>query len=78
MSRLDWRCRRGTKELDVLLQRYLQRHYSQAPAQEQRAFETLLDLQDPQLQDYLTGHLEASESNTRNVIRRILAIDARA
>ena len=75
MSRLDWRCRRGTKELDVLLQRYLQRHYSQASTQEQHAFENLLELQDPQLQDYLSGHLEAPEPDTRNVIRSILATD---
>lgn len=53
VSRLRWRCRRGMRELDVLLERYLQQRYPCAPAAEQQAFEALLDLPDPQLLAFL-------------------------
>lgn len=54
MSRLRWRCRRGMRELDVVLQRYLERCYPGADPAEQQAFERLLELQDPQLLAYVT------------------------
>lgn len=41
------------RELDVLLERYLQQRYPCAPAAEQQAFEALLDLPDPQLLAFL-------------------------
>jgi antitoxin CptB len=53
-ARLRWRCRRGMRELDVLLERYLQQRYPSAPAAEQQAFEALLDLPDPQLFAFVT------------------------
>lgn len=71
-GRLVWLCRRGTKELDVLLMRYLERHYPKAGPAEQRAFEALLELQDPQLQDYLSGHTEPSDPEARNVIQTLI------
>jgi antitoxin CptB len=46
-QRLRWRCRRGMKELDVLLERYLARRYEQAPALERRRFAALLEQEDP-------------------------------
>ena len=41
------------RELDVVLERYLQQRYASAPLAEQKAFESLLDLPDPQLFAYL-------------------------
>ena len=55
--RLLWRCRRGTKELDVLLERFVRQHYVNAPAVHRQAFEALLTLSDPQLTDYLMGYV---------------------
>ncbi len=52
---LRWRCRRGTKELDLLLERFLVRHYDQAPPETRRAFERLLALPDPVLAELLLG-----------------------
>ena len=53
LSRLRWRCRRGMRELDVVLQRYLEQCYPGAAPAEQEAFERLLELQDPQLLAYV-------------------------
>jgi antitoxin CptB len=36
--RLLWRCRRGMKELDVLLERFARERYEAAPPEQKRAF----------------------------------------
>lgn len=54
LSKLKWRCRRGTKELDTLTTRYLEQFYLVADAPEQSAFAQLLTLQDPELHAILT------------------------
>ncbi len=56
MSRLRWQCRRGMRELDVLLVAYLERRYEQAPDEEKAAFQSLLGLSDPELMSYLLQH----------------------
>ncbi len=53
MGRLIWRCRRGMKELDLLLTGYLRECWSLAGAAERAAFERILELPDPQLAAYL-------------------------
>lgn len=55
LGRLRWRCRRGMKELDVLLGRYLDRHFCSASTREQDAFRQLLETQDPILHAYCLG-----------------------
>lgn len=52
---LRWRCRRGMKELDRLLDHYRERDYDRAPPEEQRTFCELLELQDPLLYAYVLG-----------------------
>ncbi len=42
-SRLLWRCRRGIREMDILLQDYLELYYDTSSADEQNTFEELLD-----------------------------------
>lgn len=54
-SRLVWRCRRGTRELDLLLLGWLERHYERADEQQRAQFAALLELPDPVLQAYLLG-----------------------
>jgi antitoxin CptB len=53
--RLRWRCRRGMKELDVLLERYARTRLPGAALAERAAFEELLTLPDPELAGYLLG-----------------------
>ena len=54
-DRLRWRCRRGMKELDVLLGRYVEEQFDLAPPAERAAFESLLEDQDPQIYAYCLG-----------------------
>ena len=53
---LSWRCRRGMKELDLVLQRWLDRRYGEASSAERALFARFLELPDPQLACYLLGH----------------------
>jgi antitoxin CptB len=53
--RLLWRCRRGMKELDVLLERYAQRVAIPASAAARGVFARLLAMPDPELAGYLLG-----------------------
>ena len=53
--RLLWRCRRGMKELDVMLERFARDALAHASPQERGALEELLALPDPLLAGYLLG-----------------------
>ena len=54
--RLLWRCRRGMKELDILLERFARERYEGAPVAQKHAFARLLELPDPDLVDYFFGY----------------------
>ncbi len=53
MGRLLWRCRRGMKELDLLLSGYVADRWSAAGPAEKATFERILELPDPLLAAYL-------------------------
>ena len=57
LAKLRWQCRRGTKELDYLLLRYLDSGYSLADDEEKALFIELLALEDDQLIWILLGDL---------------------
>jgi antitoxin CptB len=71
LSRLAWQCRRGMRELDELLQRYLAQRYPYASPAEQSAFERLLQGQDPQLQAYLLSDERPLDPELQNVVDAI-------
>ncbi len=73
LSRLRWRCRRGMRELDVLLLRYLDREFEAATPSAQSAFERLLTAQDPEILDLLAGRLVVDDAALNEVIQRLLA-----
>ncbi len=55
LGKLRWACRRGMKELDILLARYLDEHFCSASSAEQGAFRRLLETQDTILYRYCLG-----------------------
>jgi succinate dehydrogenase flavin-adding protein (antitoxin of CptAB toxin-antitoxin module) len=70
-AKLAWRCRRGMRELDVVLMRYLERDFDTAEATEQASFELLLSLQDPDIYDLLTGRITADDPGVQHVVERL-------
>jgi len=53
-SRLIWRCRRGIREMDILLLGYLETHYDEASTNEQNIFEELLEEADLDILSWVT------------------------
>jgi antitoxin CptB len=72
MSRLRWRCRRGMRELDMLLLNYLDNSYMDAEPVEQQAFRRLLTTPDPDILALLTGRASADDEYLIYVIKRLL------
>lgn len=72
-QKLAWRCRRGTRELDLLMKKFMNKHYQTVNSELQRAFEMMLDMQDPELYDLLTGRQKSHDQNINKVIEHILA-----
>lgn len=70
-NRLRWRCRRGLLELDVLLGRFLERHYESLAAEERTAFERLLRESDQTLSTWLNGQDRPRDTGLRNIVRKI-------
>ena len=55
MNRLRWRCRRGMRELDVILDRFLVEDHPRLDAAARDAFARLLKVNDPDLYDWILG-----------------------
>jgi len=55
LGRLRWRCRRGMRELDELLRRYVDERFAHASREHQEAFRALLDAPDPLIHAYCLG-----------------------
>jgi antitoxin CptB len=68
LSKLRWQCRRGMKELDVLLDAYLTNQFIQAESAERQAFISLLELPDPVIMSYIVGRTSPETQEQRRVI----------
>lgn len=55
IKRLQWQCRRGMLEVDLMVKRYLAEDYAEASESEQACFEALLTQNDQSLFDWFTG-----------------------
>jgi len=66
-ERLKWKCRRGLLELDLVLQRYLERNPSDA------ALSDLLDLPDNELWDIVSGRSERFDGRLKDIVARLRA-----
>jgi len=57
-----WRCRRGMKELDVLLERFARERYAELGPARRASFERLLEHPDPELAAWLLGSGSAPDA----------------
>jgi antitoxin CptB len=70
-GRLRWRCRRGMRELDVVLAHYLQHQWPQAGAAERMAFRELLDRPDPEISGLLLGQTKPESEALARVLESL-------
>jgi len=70
-SRLRWCCRRGMRELDQLLGWYLDERYEKVDDAAKAAFSTLLDQQDPELWNWLSGQVTPPHTGWQSIVDEI-------
>ena len=71
LSRLKWRCRRGVKELDIMLMRFVDQQINQLSARQLDAFKRLLTEQDPQLSLWLLDQQQPQDKGLSDIVKRI-------
>ena len=54
-SRLLWRCRRGIKEMDIVLQDFIKDSYDELNNENKSAFSKLLEEQDLDILNWILG-----------------------
>lgn len=76
MARLQWRCRRGMLELDLLLRDFLHYGYNGLDHRGRTAFITLLEYPDAVLLELLMGRATSTDSEINRVVDSIRASSA--
>ena len=76
LKKLRWRCRRGMRELDQLLERWLDRAWRQSPTAEREVFLRLLDTEDDRLWRWFLGHEVPGDVEIAALIELIRALPA--
>ena len=70
-NRLHWQCRRGMRELDLLLQGYLSHQRERIDARMQKLFESLLKYPDAVLLEWLLGRQIPSDREVAQLVQHI-------
>ncbi len=68
LNRVRWQCRRGMLELDLLLQRYVDRHWAGLDAVGRADLDRLLAQPDPLLLDWLHRHSVPHDPRLRALV----------
>ncbi|MDH3474469.1 MAG: succinate dehydrogenase assembly factor 2 [Rhodospirillales bacterium] len=72
-KRLNYRSwHRGTKELDLLIGSFADRHLAAMDAAQLERYEALLEVPEPQLYDWITGKAAPPAEHDNDVTRRLL------
>ncbi len=72
-QRVLWRCRRGTRELDLVLDRFARARYRDMDAGERRLFDALLEQQDTHLIEWLV-YREPADNRFAPLVAAILEV----
>jgi len=70
-NRLAWQCRRGMRELDELLNRFLGQCFSRLDRPEQETFIRLLDYPDDVLLELLMGRMAPADKDVAHIVQEI-------
>lgn len=73
VARLRWRCRRGMRELDALLQAFVETQAEALGESELTTFEEILELPDPVLHAYLLERDAPDDAAAVALLKRIRA-----
>ena len=71
---MRWRCRRGMLENDILLTRYLDAAAGKIGEQDVIALDRLLDMNDNELWDLLSGRKEPDDDVLQSMVRQLRGV----
>lgn len=71
-GRLGWQCRRGIKEVEVVLIPYFEKYFSQASEREQSLFIRLLDCHDVDMFEWFTYRAKPEDEELAEIVGIIL------
>ena len=71
LKALRWRCRRGMRELDRLLERYLDQRWAQADDAERGVFRRLLETEDDKLWRVFLEHERLDDVEAQQLVEAI-------
>lgn len=74
LRRLRWKCRRGMRELDQLLGRYLDREWRQSSEQQRGVFRALLDTEDDKLWHWFMGNDSPTDAALDSLVQHIRSL----
>ncbi len=66
-----WRCRRGIRELDLLLTTFVERHFDDLSEPEKREFEKLLEQADQDILTWVMGRAVPPDAETARLVAKI-------
>ncbi|MBE0627691.1 MAG: succinate dehydrogenase assembly factor 2 [Burkholderiales bacterium] len=69
LNRLRWQCRRGLLELDLVLERFLDKHCDRMHGERLSAFQALLAYTDDELWDLIRGRTECRDARFAEVVQ---------
>ncbi len=75
LRQIRWKCRRGMLELDLMLSRLVDRHGQAMSDAELQTLMQLLECEDDQLWDWMTGRGQPEDSRMKQLVQQIRAID---
>jgi len=71
LRHVRWKCRRGMLELDLVLESFVDKHFSTLSSQDQAVFERLLEAEDTQLQLWFTSQQTPQDKQLAAMIEYI-------
>ncbi len=75
-NRLLWRCRRGTRELELLLYRYIDKRYDSLTAEEIQTLQEFVEQDHNSLNEWLLSGKEPHKNNKySNIVKAIRNLD---
>jgi len=74
-SRLQWRCRRGTAEMDIMFENFLLQAYPLLNEDEKTAFELFLNESDPDIMDWIKGKTSPAQPGYEGLIQYFQGLD---
>jgi antitoxin CptB len=73
-KRLTFLCRRGMREMDMLLDRWLAQKFSSADDAAIAVFQRLLDTEDDQLWDWIIGKQTPADAELKTLVAELCSL----